>query len=59
MPSTIKNHAIDFNNDNHIDLKNTKDSFASAANYLNNMGWKKTLHVLLRLSLKTIYQKNT
>ena len=24
MPSTIKNHAIDFNNDNYIDLKNLK-----------------------------------
>ena len=41
MPSTIKNHAIDFNNDNYIDLKNSYDSFASAANYLNNMGWDK------------------
>jgi len=41
MPSTIKNHAIDFNNDNYIDLKNSFDSFASAANYLNNMGWDK------------------
>ena len=41
MPSTIKNHAIDFNNDNYIDLNNSYDSFASAANYLNNMGWDK------------------
>jgi len=41
MPSTIKNHAIDYNNDNHIDLKNSVDSFASAANYLNNMGWNR------------------
>jgi len=41
MPSTIKNHAIDFNKDNYIDLKNSYDSFASAANYLNNMGWNK------------------
>ena len=41
MPSTIKNYAIDFNDDNSIDLKNSYDSFASAANYLNNMGWSK------------------
>ena len=41
MPSTIKNHAIDFNDDNSIDLKSSYDSFASAANYLNNMGWNK------------------
>ena len=39
MPSTIKNNAIDFNNDNVIDLKSTEDSFASAANYLSKMGW--------------------
>tara|TARA_Y100000591_G_scaffold48397_1_gene36759 strand:+ start:40 stop:993 length:954 start_codon:yes stop_codon:yes gene_type:complete len=39
MPSTILNNAIDYNNDNLIDLKSTEDSFASAANYLNNMGW--------------------
>ena len=39
MPSTIKNHAIDFNGDNFIDLKNSYDSYASAANYLSYMGW--------------------
>ena len=35
MPSTIENYAIDYNNDNYIDLKNSQDSYASAANYLN------------------------
>ncbi len=40
MPSTILNNAIDFNRDNLIDLKSTEDSFASAANYLNKMGWE-------------------
>tara|TARA_B100000029_G_scaffold267004_1_gene262829 strand:- start:8169 stop:9167 length:999 start_codon:yes stop_codon:yes gene_type:complete len=39
MPSTIQNNAIDYNNDNLIDLKSTDDSFASAANYLSKMGW--------------------
>ena len=39
MPSTILNNAIDFNNDNLIDLKSNEDSFASAANYLSRMGW--------------------
>jgi len=52
MPSTIKNHAIDFNKDNYIDLKNTKDSFASAANYLNNMGWKTNSPCFLKIDLK-------
>ncbi len=41
MPSTIKNHAIDFNSDNYIDLKNSEDAYASAANYLTKIGWKK------------------
>ncbi len=39
MPSTILNNAIDYNNDNRIDLKSAEDSFASAANYLSKMGW--------------------
>tara|TARA_B100002052_G_scaffold105148_1_gene96924 strand:- start:1972 stop:2970 length:999 start_codon:yes stop_codon:yes gene_type:complete len=39
MPSTILNNAIDYNNDNQIDLKSAEDSFASAANYLSKMGW--------------------
>ena len=41
MPSTIENYAIDYNNNNLIELKNNHDSFASAANYLNKLGWKK------------------
>ena len=41
MPSTILNNAIDYDNDNLIDLKSSEDSFASAANYLNKIGWRK------------------
>ena len=41
MPSTIKNHAIDFNKDNYIDLKNPNDAYASAANYLKKLVGKK------------------
>ncbi len=41
MPSTIQNNAIDFNKDNLIDLKSNPDSFASAANYLSKMGWRR------------------
>ena len=51
MPSTIKNHAIDFNRDNYIDLKNPYDAYASAANYLNNMGWKKNSHCYHKIKL--------
>ena len=52
MPSTIKNHAIDFNTDNYIDLKNSHDAYASAANYLKNIGWKKNLPCFYKINLK-------
>ena len=51
MPSTIKNHAIDYNKDNYIDLKNPNDAYASAANYLRNMGWNKNTHCFYRVEL--------
>ena len=51
MPSTIKNHAVDFNKDDHIDLKNEQDAYASASNYLNNMGWKKNSHCFYKVKL--------
>ena len=42
MPSTMMNYAIDYNGDKKIDLKNSlEDSLASAANYINKIGWKK------------------
>ena len=52
MPSTIKNHAIDFNTDNHINLKNSHDAYASAANYLKKIGWKKNSPCFYRIDLK-------
>ena len=52
MPSTIKNYAIDYNNDNYIDLKNTDDAYASAANYLNNMGWNDQTPCFYKIDLK-------
>ena len=52
MPSTIMNHAIDFDNDNKIDLKSLNDSFASAANYINKIGWKKDEPCYLKVELK-------
>ena len=41
MPRTIRNYAIDYNKNKTIELKNIEDSFASAANYLKTIGWKK------------------
>ena len=51
MPSTIKNHAIDYNKDGLIDLKNIEDSFASAANYLSNLGWNDNTPCFYRINL--------
>ena len=51
MPSTIKNHAIDYNKDNYIDLKNSNDAYASAGNYLYNMGWNKNNHCFYKINL--------
>ena len=51
MPSTIKNHAIDYNKDGSIDLKNIEDSFASAANYLSNLGWNDNTPCFYKINL--------
>ncbi len=52
MPSTIKNYAIDYNNDTNIELKKIEDSFASAANYINKIGWKKNQPCFFKIELK-------
>jgi|TARA_B110000211_G_scaffold218266_1_gene262881 membrane-bound lytic murein transglycosylase B len=52
MPRTIRNYAIDYNKNKTIELKNTEDSFASAANYLKTIGWKKNQPCYLKISLK-------
>ncbi len=53
MPSTIDNYAIDFNENSIIELKDIEDSFASAANYLNLMGWKKKQPCFVKVDLKS------
>ena len=52
MPRTIRNYAIDFNKNQIIELKKTEDSFASAANYLNKIGWKKNNPCFYKIELK-------
>jgi membrane-bound lytic murein transglycosylase B len=51
MPSTIKNYAIDYDQNDIIELKSTKDSFASAANYINSIGWKKNQPCFIKVNL--------
>ena len=52
MPSTIKEYAIDYDKNNLIEHKSTKDSFASAANYLSQIGWKKNQPCFIEITLK-------
>ena len=52
MPSTIKDFAIDYDANKKIDLKNFDDSFASAANYINKLGWLKNELCYLKINLK-------
>ena len=51
MPSTIKNYAMDYNKDETINLKNIEDSFASAANYLNKIGWDNNTPCFFKVEL--------
>ena len=51
MPSTMKNYAIDYDNNGSIDLKNNKDAYASAGNYLNQIGWEAGQPCFIRVNL--------
>ena len=52
MPSTIKNYAIDYNNNASIELKKIDDSFASAANYISKIGWQTNSPCFIKIKLK-------
>ena len=41
MPSAFRNHAVDFNNDGHIDLWDPVDAIGSVANYFKAHGWQR------------------
>ena len=51
MPSTIEQYALDYDKNDIIELKSTKDSFASAANYINKIGWKKNQPCFVKVNL--------
>ena len=53
MPSTMLNYAIDYDKDSYIDLKNNDDSYASAANYLNQIGWKENEPCFYKIGLSS------
>ena len=58
MPRTIRNYAIDYNKNETIELKKIEDSFASAANYLKTIGWKKNQPCFYKIELKDNIPKN-
>ena len=58
MPSTIEKYAIDYDKNNIIELKSTKDSFASAANYIKKIGWNKNQPCFIKVNLTKDVQKN-
>ena len=51
MPSTIEQYAIDYDENDIIELKSTIDSFASAANYINKIGWRKNQPCFVKVNL--------
>ena len=59
MPSSIKRYAIDYDNNNKIELKTSlDDALASAANYISSIGWKKGQPCFFRVKLtKKIKEK--
>jgi membrane-bound lytic murein transglycosylase B len=52
MPTSIKKYAIDYDMNSKIELKKIEDSFASAANYMNKMNWKKNEPCFIKVNLK-------
>ena len=58
MPSTIKRYAIDYDNNNKIESKfSLSDALASAANYINRIGWKKGQPCFYRVKLSNNIKK--
>ena len=52
MPTSIKRYAIDYDNNDKIELKTSlDDALASAANYINSIGWKKNQPCFVRVKL--------
>ena len=52
MPSSISRYAIDYDGNNKIELKiSLADSLASAANYINKIGWEKGQPCFYRVKL--------
>lgn len=52
MPTTFMMYAVDGDGDNQIDIVNSSaDAFASAANYLSQVGWRKDEPAMIEVQL--------
>ena len=58
MPTTIRDYAIDYDNNKILELKSNNDSFASAANYLNKIGWVKDQPCYIKVNLSNNIPKD-
>lgn len=57
MPTTFMTYAVDGDGDKHIDIVNSAaDAFASAANYLAQVGWHKTEPAMIEVQLPENFQ---
>ena len=58
MPSTINDYAIDYDKNNKIELKESLiDSLASAANYIQKIGWKRNEPCFYKVQLNKEIKK--
>ena len=51
MPTTIQRYALDYDKTEGINLKSIEDSFASAANYINLLGWNNKMPCFIKIEL--------
>ena len=57
MPSTMLKYGVDANGDGRVDIwKTLPDAFASAANYLASIGWRKAEPVAIEVKLPQDFQ---
>lgn len=53
MPSSVRQYAVDFDADGHIDLwQSAADSIGSVANYLSTFGWRAGQPVMIRAEVE-------
>ena len=58
MPSTIMNYAIDYDGNKKIELKESlDDALASAANYINKIGWRQNEPCFIRVKITNKIKK--